>query len=116
MAVYFLGTLCRRGHEHEGTGQTLRRATTTSPLGVCPQCANLHKSKYLVNAAKGIKRTPAETYLGRPCRHGHVQDGKTRRYVKTRVCCECAKNHLNGYRSRFRESWRSPNLSTHSQH
>jgi hypothetical protein len=32
--LYRLGKLCKRGHEHEGTGQSLRRL----PSGSCLQC------------------------------------------------------------------------------
>lgn len=39
---FYLGTLCKRGHDHEGTGKTLRRANG----GACVECVRIqHGSK-----------------------------------------------------------------------
>lgn len=94
MAVYFLGPLCRRGHEHENTGQTLRRAIAGRSGGVCPKCATLARKRHNLNAMRG-KKFKTDTYNGNPCRNGHGG----LRYTKTKACVICAREYARLYNS-----------------
>lgn len=99
MAVYFLGPLCRRGHEHEGTGQTLRRANGR-PTGICPKCATANKYRYLHRKKRG-QRYEADTYWGNPCLYGHTVNGQTLRYCSTLTCVECQRGYSLRYNAQL---------------
>ncbi len=49
---YYLGSLCKRGHDHEGTGKSLRQKRSRN----CVRCHNLHSLKwYKANPERMLK-------------------------------------------------------------
>jgi hypothetical protein len=94
----FLGLLCKRGHEFENTGQSLRRPNG-SPAGVCVKCLSLYQQNYRLG-----KKQEIETYLGHPCPNGHIEEGQSRRYVSTGTCVQCQKIHSLKYRRKRNEN------------
>jgi len=79
--LYYLGSLCCRGHDWNGTGKTLRNKRR----GRCPKCD-------LVAEKERIDRL-GDKYLGKLCRFGHDHEG-TGKSLRTRSgsgCIECRR-------------------------
>lgn len=83
----YLGSLCKRGHDHEGTGQSLRYTS-----GTCVECdAVLRRSKPKKRSAKKKPR-PQEAFrqLGALCKRGHDFQGTGQSLRDRAGCCvEC---------------------------
>ncbi len=55
---YYLGKLCKRGHEYEGTGKSLRRLGYKGGSrrdGRCPKCIHIQYAAYYARDAECIK-------------------------------------------------------------
>lgn len=102
-ARFYLGSLCRRGHDWNGTGQTLRRMHNKA----CDECEKLAvaKRKQIPATEPGERE---DAFLGRLCKRGHDYEGtgKSLRYRNNSGCIEC---HLERYRA---NSTRPPRIQT----
>lgn len=95
----YLGRLCKRGHDYEGTGQSLRRVGH----GSCVKCGqeNSGVTKPIVPVQYWIELTSrlcpdlegSKFRLGDLCEKGHSYNdtGYSLRYLTSRGCIECSK-------------------------
>ena len=91
---FVLGKLCKRNHEYQSSGCSLRRIQNRE----CVQCKS---------HSRLAKQKLAGHYLGNLCKRGHNynQSGKSIRERKTNDCVECHK--LRNYRNK-RSSYYCP--------
>lgn len=110
-AKFYLGTLCRRGHDYNGTGKSLRHLVKGG-TGNCLECRGRdHNSSHITDNEKliAIGIDPKKFYLGRACplQHTYQKTNKCLRRRSTRICVECHK--ILTYK------WREQNPSRHLQ-
>jgi 5-methylcytosine-specific restriction endonuclease McrA len=100
---YFLGLLCKRSHDFQGTGLSQRYKKNQ----VCVECAVMRSRSQVQQAQQartyysrtegGAARREAQAagvkfYLGTLCVKGHdAGQGKSRRYTKSDMCVECCQ-------------------------
>jgi hypothetical protein len=77
-AATYLGTLCKRGHDHEGTGKSLRYVGSGRRSGGCLTCKGLERSS---------RKLPAR-WLGSVCKRGHDDGGGSLRNSHG-TCLQC---------------------------
>jgi hypothetical protein len=86
-----LGNLCKRGHDHEGSGLSLRYFHKSgTPTGNCVECGRENGVKdrdrqHKVRKYQAVVQGRVDNkYVGSPCRVGHRE-----RYVLDGSCVEC---------------------------
>ena len=81
---FFLGSLCRRGHDYQGTGKSLRFNNNA-----CKDCKSYWDKKRQSDHAESIH------YLGNLCRrgHNHQDSGMSLRYTISDSCVQCHTLH-----------------------
>lgn len=77
---FYLGKLCKRNHDYQRLGQTLRHKSNNE----CIECRRLNKTN---------KKKLSGNYLGKLCRsnHDYQNTGKSLRRKNTGDCVECHK-------------------------
>jgi len=105
----YVGDLCKRGHEYQNTGGTLRSA------GQCIECKRIEgKERHRKNpeknreAQKRFSDSITENYLGKPCYRNHLygDTGKTLR-GSDGTCVECKKIHAKRDRTVHKKARRA---------
>jgi hypothetical protein len=91
---HFLGGLCERGHDYNGTGFSLRRPKNTE----CIECKNLMNATRkrldgIVIHTNILDSIPDNFMLGQLCRRGHDYNGTgfSLRRVCNKCCVECSR-------------------------
>ncbi len=105
---FYLGSLCKRGHDWSNTGKTLRRFKGN----ICPVCHAIATNngrktdKFRENRRKKraeyyqkIKEEGLKTYLGKLCKYGHNwQDtSKSLRSYRNHNCVMCEREKCLAY-------------------
>lgn len=88
---HFLGRLCRRKHEWQGTGKSLRYKSNN----LCVTCNRLSKEEKVKQSTKRIDLGNGFC-LGQPCKLNHTWEGTELclRFKKERACVQCYKETL----------------------
>ena len=103
---FFLGSLCKRLHDYDGSGRSLRRLSIRSQA--CVECEKFIKSQQRGGKKRGLfhpnrkdpfqpsKKEPFDSslfFLGNLCKGGHEfgNTGKTLRRLIHNGCPECSK-------------------------
>lgn len=92
---YFLGRLCKHGHDYKGTGKSLRNKVLNNKA--CVEC-----SKYVNRKKKNLTDGTihfGKYYLGSLCarkgiEHDHENLGKCLRYISNNKCVMCQKEQV----------------------
>lgn len=81
---FYLGSLCKRNHNYDDTGQSLR----TVKKGECLECRRMRRAK-----VRASKKDLSGYYIGGLCKQGHDYNntGQSLREKKTGDCLECHK-------------------------
>jgi hypothetical protein len=87
-----LGKLCPMGHDHDGSGMSLRyiHKKHGTPTSSCVECRRLSSAKNREGQMKARRRLASQQkrfdnkYTGNPCERGH-----TDRYVADGSCVAC---------------------------
>ena len=101
-SVFVLGTLCKRGHDFQETGQSLRVIRDDFH---CADCRSIEGKKERIRKAILPRNNPMPApgmaphtfFLGALCKHGHDwhNTGRSARYLKYPVLCvECSRKKL----------------------
>lgn len=114
---HFLGDLCVRSHDHEGTNKSLRSVLT----GMCIACSREKSRQYhreWKDKLKEVELINEKYYLGGLCvkNHEHESTGRSLRLGSTKGCVECLKiieanrqPHRNEYRKAQRKRFAQNN-------
>jgi hypothetical protein len=96
-ATMYVGPLCKRGHEHENSGGSLRYKSNAMCLE-CERLSQLRRGRYQPHV-------PAEMFVGGLCQRGHKHEGQeaSLRYVKNKHCVECQRLNSIRYRDERRK-------------
>jgi hypothetical protein len=87
---HFLGGLCGRGHDYNGTGFSLKNTQTKS----CVECKKLtEKSKRKLDKIVLTEEIDDRFFVGQLCRRGHDYNGTgfSLRRVCNNCCVECSR-------------------------
>ncbi|BAS59852.1 hypothetical protein NIES2135_21090 [Leptolyngbya boryana NIES-2135] len=98
----YLGRLCKRGHDYQGTGQSLRRVGHGSCVKCGQECQGVKKpmvpvAYWLELTSKLFPDLDGTPYrIGDVCRRGHEYNlsGYGLRYRSSRGCVQCEKQRL----------------------
>lgn len=96
---FILGSLCKRGHEFQGTGGSLRYKHANGKAAGCTECRKLNAETFKQNQPQQTEKF----ILGSLCkrRHEFESTGQSLRYAKgTHQCVQCSKENGSDYRSK----------------
>ncbi|MEO0538776.1 MAG: HNH endonuclease [Cyanobacteria bacterium P01_A01_bin.123] len=113
-----LGSLCKRKHDWNGTGQSVRRVLKGRTDAPCVDCQKLTHSRYTKAFKSRLKgRTPSSLeiqlgvdcqayYLGNlTCGHNYKDSGYSLRRIGNRQCVQCESERVKENRIRDRKKF-----------